>query len=233
MKMTGHFLVIDNNKFKITNNKIQNCQRQKKNNSHPLKDPYNQYIHLYLELAKSKTLAFSDLRKFGKSILYFIPQNISYKKILNLILKFESIGQDAWNYKFSNNDLQKIFGPQKSPIKQLLLNQKFLAGIGNIYADEILFEAEISPLKPGNKINLNDFKKLNMAIKRILNAAIKLNGTSERDFRLPNGEKGQFQNFLKVYRRNGQTCYRSEQHKIIRKKIGGRYAHYCPICQKY
>ena len=116
-------------------------------------------------------------------------------------------------------------------IKFLLMNQAVLAGIGNIYANEILFNAGISPLRKSNKLKEKGIADLYSSIKLILNQAIKKFGTSYSAYRTVSGEPGTNQHFLKVYQRAGQECYRCG--KTIKKIVmGSRSTFYCPNCQK-
>ncbi len=115
-------------------------------------------------------------------------------------------------------------------IKQFLTDQTIIAGIGNIYADESLFDARISPLRQVKEIKLSEWKKIVTSVKKVLELAIKHGGTTDSDFVNAYGEKGGMQDYLKVYRKNGTDCPKCDG-KIIRITIGGRGTHYCPVCQ--
>ncbi len=230
MKMTGHFIVIDSKLFTIKDNKIIAKDRSVDKN-HPFFDPYNKYIHIYLQLSKNKTLAFSDLRKFGKSVLYPLPRGKSYEWMIGKIGKKEKLGPDAWDVSLSDTKLEKNLKKKNRPIKQNLLDQELLAGIGNIYADEILFASNILPTRKSQTLTDEEVSKIKKNMKKILAKSIKHGGTSESDYRLPTGEKGQFQNYLKVYRLDGETCSKCKKAKIEKTKIAGRYSRYCSNCQ--
>ncbi|NLB88893.1 MAG: hypothetical protein GX790_06655 [Syntrophomonadaceae bacterium] len=120
---------------------------------------------------------------------------------------------------------------RKIPIKTLLLNQHLIAGIGNIYADESLFLAQIRPDKSAGTITREEADKLCTAIKEVLATSIKERGTTFRDFRDGYNKTGNFQNFLKVYGKTNQNCPRCGQ-ILTRQKIGGRTSHYCAFCQQ-
>ena len=111
------------------------------------------------------------------------------------------------------------------------MDQSKMAGIGNIYASEILFEAGILPTRPAAKINAAERKKLLHAIKRVLEKAVKLRGTSDSDYRDTAGAPGKFQEVLKVYRRAGKKCPKCGT-IIQRTKLGQRGTFFCPVCQK-
>ena len=181
----------------------------------------NPYIHLILDLDKGK-LALSDLRKFAK--VAFIPDLENYPD-------YQKLGPEPLSRGFTLEKFQEILEKARGGIKKVLMDQGKIAGIGNIYADEILFEAKISPLREAPKIKPAEIKILYQAVKKILEKAIKSKGTSVSDYRRPSGEKGNFAKFLKVYRRTGEPCPRCGT-KIQRLKFGGRSSHFCPRCQK-
>ena len=213
-KMTGHFLVgIWNLKGKTWKPKTPG----------PLSEKVNDYIHLLFIFANGKMLALSDLRKFAKVELLTKEE---LEKELNLL------GPEPLNKYFTFEKFKKCLKrKKKGKIKQVLMNQKVIAGIGNIYSDEILFEAKVNPLKDISKLSEKNLKDIYLAIKKILKLAIKLQGESISDYRLPSGEKGKFDKIRKVYRKEGQKCLKCGS--IIKKiKIGGRSAHFCPKCQK-
>ncbi len=180
------------------------------------------YIHLILNLDKGE-LALSDLRKFAK--VAFIPDLENYPDYKNL-------GPEPLNREFTSEKFKEILKKSKGKIKKVLMDQDKIAGIGNIYSDEILFEAKISPLRETQKIKAKEIKILYLAIKKILEKAIKAKGTSVSDYRRPSGEKGGFEKFLKAYQREGESCPRHCGGKIQRLKFNGRSAHFCPKCQK-
>ena len=181
----------------------------------------NPYIHLILYLDKGK-LALSDLRKFAK--VAFIPDLENYPD-------YQKLGPEPLSRNFSLGKFEEILKKSKGKIKKVLMDQQKIVGIGNIYSDEILFEAGISPLRETQKLKAKETKILYSAIKEILTKAIKAKGTSVSDYRRPSGKEGGFQKFLKVYRRAGKPCPRCGT-KIQRFKFGGRSAHFCPKCQK-
>jgi len=182
----------------------------------------NPYIHLILFLDKGR-LALSDLRKFAK--VAFIPDLENYPDYKNL-------GPEPLSQEFSLEKFEEIIKKSKGKIKKVLMDQNKIAGIGNIYSDEILFEARISPLRETQKLKARETKILYLSIKKILEKAIEAKGASVSDYRRLSGEKGSFAKFLKVYRREGEPCPRRCGGKVQRLKFGGRSAHFCPRCQK-
>ncbi len=215
-KLTGHLLY--GIWQKTNNNWIPN-----KKYKH-LSDPYNRFIHFIFFFKDGTMLALSDLRKFAKIVFG------KKEKILNL-KDITDIAIDPLNRSFNLNYFEEILRKTKKPIKTALMDQKKISGIGNIYSDEALWLAKISPLRKTNSLTKVEIKTLHKAIKTILRKAIKLQGASIIDYRKPDGSKGKVDKILNVYRKEGQKCPRCQE--IIKKVvINGRSAHYCPRCQK-
>ena len=182
----------------------------------------NKYSHIHFIFEDQSKLFFNDLRQFG------YLEVIDKKKLDIIMLKFgiEPLGDD-----FTLLILNNIVENKKRNIKALLLDQSIIAGIGNIYADEILFSSKISPLRQSNTLNKNEIKKLYFNIKFILKEAIRLKGTTFSNYVDEEGNKGGFIEFLKVYQREKQKCL--ECGDIIKKiKVASRGTRFCPNCQK-
>lgn len=165
-------------------------------------------------------LVFKDIRKFG------------WIKVINSqIFKKEKelLGPDALSSKFNSNYLSKKIAKTTRPIKVILHDQKIVSGIGNIYANEALFQAKILPQKPGKELTEKEVKLLVKSIKTILKIAIKHGGTSSRDYIKPDKTLGSYQEVAKVYQKD--RCPNCHQ-PLIKKKIGGRSSFFCPRCQK-
>jgi len=184
-------------------------------------DPQNRFLHLIFFFDNGYQMALSDLRKFAKVELWD-------KKEIYSVSTLKNLGQDALKI-FLEKFTEKIKS-QKGKIKQVLMDQSVLAGIGNIYSDEILFKAKVNPQMVSTQLKQNQVKAIYKSMRFILKTAIKMGGTSFSDFRNPNGEKGGFGDIVKVYRKFGQKCPRCKT-KISRIKMGGRSAHFCPKCQ--
>ena len=129
------------------------------------------------------------------------------------------------------NKFKNIASKSSRSIKTLLMDQEKIAGIGNIYASEILFEAGILPSRPAHTLRKEERGKLYRAIKKVLKKAIDLRGTSDSDYRDTSGAPGKFQEVLKVYRRSGNKCPRCDT-IVQREKMGQRGTFFCPVCQK-
>jgi len=187
-------------------------------------DPYNRFVHVIFYLSDGNMLALSDIRKFAKIIL-------GKKEDLENLPELKELGLEPLDKKFKFNEFKEIISKKTGKIKQVLMDQKVIAGIGNIYSDDILWLAKINPFRPANKISDAELKELFKAIRAILNKAIKLRGSSISDFRDTSGKKGGYGNVMLVYQREGEKCLRNDGGIIVRKKIGGRSTCYCPVCQ--
>ena len=191
----------------------------------PLNEPINRFIHLIFKLDNGKMLALSDLRKFAKVELWG-------KAELENSKEFKNLGPEPLDKNFTFEKFkERLEKKKKGKIKQVLIDQAIIAGIGNIYSDEVLWKAKIHPFRDVSKLSNNELKEIYQAIKEILPKAIELGGESFSDFRRITGERGYFDKARKVYRRTGEKCSRCGT-IIKRLKIGGRSAHFCPRCQK-
>lgn len=190
-----------------------------------LSEKANTYIHLLFTLDNGQMLALSDLRKFAKVELWDKEELESSKEM-------KSLGPEPLEKSFTFEKFKKaLLKRKKGKIKQVLMDQKVIAGIGNIYSDEILWKARIHPFKKVLRLEEKELKKIYKALQEILRKAIKLQGESISDFRRISGKKGEFDKLRKVYRREGEKCSRCGT--IIKKvKLGGRSAHFCPKCQR-
>ena len=184
----------------------------------PLK---HNHIEFFL---KKYQLIYNDPRRFG----FF---KIFKKK--DLLDFFKNIGPEPLNNKFNINYISNYFINKKKNIKSFLLDQKFVSGIGNIYASEILFYCKINPFKEVKYLTKLDIKKIKYFSKFVLNKAIKKGGSSIRNFRNVSGKNGKYQNEFKVYQRENLNCLKEECFGKIKKKfISKRSTFFCNKCQK-
>ena len=184
----------------------------------PLK---HNHIEFFLEKYQ---LIYNDPRRFG----FF---KIFEKKGLSDF--FNNVGPEPLNNKFNINYISNYFINKKKNIKSFLLDQKFVSGIGNIYASEILFCCKINPLKKAKSLTKLDIKKIRHFSKLILNQAIKKGGSSIRDFKNVEGRNGSYQNEFKVYQRENLNCLNKDCFGKIKKKvISKRSTFFCNRCQK-
>lgn len=187
-----------------------------KNKSHAI---YPQHIHIQLFFSSGKELHFQDVRKFSKVWLYDEPPT------------FSDLGIDPTTRKFTLNNLKRLLNLKQMNIKFFLMDQRIIAGIGNIYANEILFEAGISPLRKSNSLSDQEISRLYSSIRSVLNKAIMKFGTTYSAYRTVAGQQGTNQNFLKVYQRSEQPCTRCGT-AITKIVLGSRSTFYCPNCQE-
>jgi formamidopyrimidine-DNA glycosylase len=166
-------------------------------------------------------LRFRDIRKFGN--LYIMTPRVLSKHMF-----FQDLGPEP--LKISMARFKALFMGRKTKIKSLLLNQAFLAGIGNIYADEILHASKIHPLTPASALNQKQLEQLYLCMRDILDQAVIAKGSSIRDYLDVEGIKGRFQDQHKVYQRENLACH-SCRTPIQRMRINGRSSHFCPCCQ--
>ena len=185
----------------------------------------NKFVHLVLFLEKRKAILFSDPRKFGK---FFLGDK---KQILNLPF-LKNLGANPFSFEFTfEKFLELLKKHNKKILKNFLMDQKVIAGIGNIYANEILWKAKLSPQRKAGTLSIRKAKDLYNAILFILKKAIKYQGSSISDFLNVYGEKGNYQNVFYVYSRTKEKCFRC-QGRIKRVKINQRSTYFCSQCQK-
>jgi formamidopyrimidine-DNA glycosylase len=222
MKMTGHLLY-----GKYLFKKVSSSKKWVPENSNsPLADPFNRFVHLIFVLDNGKHIAFSDMRKFATVSL------ISDKKAFSE--KFKKVGPEPLDKNFDWKTLKKIMllRPEQK-IKTALMDPYLIAGIGNIYSDEILWSAKINPERKNHTITDSEWKNVLKYTKSLLLKGISFGGDSMSDYRNPYGLRGEFQKHHSVYQRKNKNCLRKNcLGKIERKMINQRSAHFCPICQK-
>ena len=188
------------------------------------KDLLDKHSHVIFDFEDGSTLIYHDVRKFGKIFYYDKNQDITKLAPLNK-LGFEPF--DIKDPKYLYDKLQK----SKKPIKSSLLDQSIMAGIGNIYADEICFECKLNPNTISNTISLKKCIEIISAASVILKEAIKDGGSTIKTFQSSHGVDGLFQQKLKVYGKTNQPCINCNC-KIVKTFINKRGTHYCPNCQK-
>ncbi len=227
MKMTGHFLYGTYSKSKVKSEKLSSKYKEEwKSTDVYLKDSFNSFIHLIFTLSNGKHLAFSDMRKFAKVILFETTKRDN-------ITDLKGLGPEPVPnispVLFRNQLLKKPNGK----IKTVLMDQSVIVGIGNIYSDEILWETGIHPERTVSSLIKKDFENILKATKNILEKSIIMGGDSMSDYRNIYGKKGEFQNAHKVYRKTKEKCSKKNcTGTITRKIIGGRSSHFCDVHQK-
>ena len=184
------------------------------------KDPIDKHTHVIFHLDDGRQLRYHDVRKFGRMEL--IPKVDDYSA-------FKGLGPEPFSRDFSLKYCREYLKDRKKPVKEVLLDQSFVAGVGNIYADEILWDIRVNPLRSASKLNDEEIKDLIASTRKILRKAIKAGGTTIRSYTSSLGVTGRFQLSLNCH--TVETCRRCG--KDIKKiRVGGRGTYYCPSCQK-
>lgn len=186
---------------------------------------YNQeLLEAQFELENGYVLRYYDFRRFGTLEL------ISKADVKSLQSPVNKIGPQANDPNLTVSWWQEKCAKIRRPIKTVLLDQSLISGIGNIYANEILYVAKINPHLPANQLTAQQVEKMLRQSRIILNQAIKHGGTTIHSFAPQFGDSGGYQNFLLVHGKNNQNCSRCGA-KIVKEMLGGRGTYYCPICQ--
>ena len=186
--------------------------------------PDNKHFHIFFGLDDGSTLVYQDVRKFGTFEL--LPRSGE-----NAYFEQKRIGPEPTESDFKLLPFERGLRISKKFVKPLLLEQKLVAGLGNIYADEVLWAARIHPERPAAELKKTEIKRLHDEIIRILQLGIDKGGSTIRTYRNALGEDGTMQEYLQVYGRTGEPCMRCGQ-PIEKIKVGGRGSHFCPQCQK-
>jgi len=183
----------------------------------------NKYSHIIFTFSDKAQLFFNDLRQFGYMRL---AGDDELQKVL------EKFGIEPLTKDFTWANFRHALAGKKTNIKAVLLNQKLIAGIGNIYADEICFRAEVRPSRAVSRLNEKELRQIFNSCNVVIKQAIKYRGTTFNDYVDADGNKGNFISRLKVYQREGEKCQRCRQGTIKKVKAAGRGTRYCPRCQK-
>ena len=184
--------------------------------------PYDKHVHVIFKLNNGQYLQYHDTRKFGKMLV--IPNEYVNQYFIN-----KNLGNDAIDPNINPKELYKRWHPKKIILKKMLLDQSFLAGIGNIYADEICFSCGLDPTSRVYDLSKKDFENIVFHTQRILKGAIKSGGTTIRSYTSSLGVNGLFQLKLKVHNQKECQVCKSEIKKII---CDGRGTYRCVKCQK-
>lgn len=188
------------------------------------KEEINKHEHVIITFTDNTDLRYHDTRKFGR-------MNLIKKEELANTEAIKKQGIEPIDSKLTKEYLYDKIHSKHLPIKSILLDQTIIAGLGNIYADEVLFAAGINPLKKGTEITLDDCEKIKESSKEIITKAIQYGGTTIKSYTSSLGVTGRFQQFLMVHKRESEPC-RVCNTPIKRIKVGGRSTYFCPTCQK-
>ena len=179
----------------------------------------DRWLHFQLQLDGARQLRFSDARKFGRVWLTSDPATVT-----------GALGPEPLSRHFSARRLGAALARRSRALKPLLLDQAFLAGVGNIYADEALHRACLHPLRPADSLNASETAALHRALRAALRAGIRHEGASISWYRKPDGSRGTSQRHFRVYGRAGEPCPRCGA-AIVKSVVAQRGTHFCPACQ--
>lgn len=187
-------------------------------------EQYNKHEHVIFKFSDETDLRYQDTRKFGKMLLV-------EKNKLNESRPIKELGLEPWDNNLTSSYLKEKYKNKKLPIKTVILDQSIITGIGNIYADEVLFLSKINPLTKVNLLKEKDLSNIISNTKKVLEKAIREGGTTIRSYTSDEGISGRFQNSLYVHCRENEECLVCKS-IILKTRVGGRGTYYCPKCQK-
>ena len=214
--MTGKFFFVNKSK-KIHKTSFYYNIDKKKDRKHD---------HIIFFLEKKQKLIYNDVRKFG---FIKIIKLDDFKS--NIHLKY--LGPEPLKKNYNFKYFKKYIKGKKRPVKNLLMDQKFVSGLGNIYVNEVLYLSGVKPMRKVKNLKNTEIKKIIFFTKKILRDAIKFGGSSIKDFSTIYGKKGTFQQHFRVYGKKGEKCSNTDCNKsIIKINISNRGTFYCSRCQK-
>lgn len=182
------------------------------------------HTHIIFRLSNGKKLRFSDTRRFGRFWLLRKDEADTYSGIAKL-------GAEPLDKLLTAGYLNARLGKRKKPVKECLLDQSIIAGIGNIYSDEILFTAGIYPARPANSLTMEEWERLAAAIPERISYFIKVNKITPEEYLETKGQDYRNTPFLQVYGQEGKPCPKCGE-TLCRMVVGGRGSVYCPVCQR-
>ena len=186
----------------------------------------NVHDHVTIDLDDGNHIVFNDARRFGQIDL------VATQAGLEAYAPLASLGPEPLEVAFDGGVLHDAFGKRRAPLKSLLMDQRVVAGLGNIYVCEGLFRAGLDPGRSGRDVTREEADRLAASIKAVLNEAIASGGSTLRDYVNASGAAGYFQHRFDVYDRGGKPCPADASHTIQRVSQAGRSTFYCPLCQR-
>ena len=220
IKRRGKWLMFDLDKYYLLSHLRMEGKYFFKNKE----DKLDNHEHVVFTLDDDEELRYRDTRKFGK--MYLIK-----KEDINSIGPIKDLGLEPWDDSLTKEYLRDKYKNKKLPIKTVLLDQSIIVGIGNIYADEILFLSKLNPLIKCCDLKDNDLNNIIKYTKEVLEKAIKLGGTTIRTYTSVDGVHGRFQNELLIHGKDKDVCPNCGQ-PVEKIRVGGRGTYYCINCQK-
>ena len=214
--MTGKFFFINNKKTKYKTSFYYDLDEDKD----------KKHDRLIFNLSNNQKLIYNDVRKFGFIKLF-------KRNDLNNISHIKNLGPEPLSSQFNIKYFRNYILKRNRTIKGILMDQKFVSGLGNIYVNEILFYSGVRPVKKVNRLSIKDIKKIIKFTKKIISKAIILGGSSIKDFSSISGKKGSYQQYFSVYGKKGEKCSSKNcRNNIIKIVLANRASFYCAKCQK-
>jgi formamidopyrimidine-DNA glycosylase len=192
----------------------------------PAGDPREKHDHAVFDLDDGTSLRYHDPRRFGFIVHCPVGVDLATHPLL------AGLGPEPLEDAFGGATLRDGFRGRRGPVKALLMDNRIVVGVGNIYASEALFRSRIHPLAPAGGLGIRECNRLAAKVKRILSEAIAAGGTTIADFAAPDGSEGAFHRELRVYGRAGERCPACQRGIIRRVVAAGRSAYFCPLCQR-
>lgn len=219
IKRRGKWLLFELDNYYL----LSHLRMEGKYNIRNPKDPYDKHEHVCFEFTDNTELRYKDTRKFGRMHL-ICKDNLYTSKPLN------ELGLEPWDELLTVGYLKDKYKSKKNPIKTVILDQSIIVGIGNIYADEILFLSNINPFTKASELDGESLQKIIDNTRRVLTDAIKMGGTTIRTYTSSEGVHGRFQQNLLVHNHKGDLCPVCKN-IIVKVQINGRGTYYCEKCQ--
>lgn len=216
----GKFLIFHLEDYDL----VSHLRMEGKYSVHPEEEVLDKHTHVIFTLTNGEQLRYNDVRKFGTMHLF---KKDSYEKLKPINQLAPDPFEEGFTLKYFKNKLMRT----RRAIKNVLLDQTVVAGLGNIYVDETLFKAQVHPLKPANKLTEAEIKQIKKYAKETLEEAIIQGGTTIRSYVASDGEMGMFQQELFVYGQEGTPCPTCAD-EIIKIRLSNRGTHLCPSCQR-
>ncbi len=223
LKMTGQLIYCEDEKLAVGRSTGRPLVVAGGHGYPLVKNVPNKFTHVVISFKDGSRLYFNDMRQFGYMAVVGGDEE---DKILS------AFGVEPLGKEFNLEYLRKVLEGRRVALKMALMNQQMIAGVGSIYADEACFTAGVRPTRRAGKVTVAETEKLRRAIVGVLRRAIKKRGTTFGSYRDGLGREGNFVKYLKVYGREGKRCGKCKRGMIKRVKVGGRSAHFCPVCQK-
>ena len=220
IKRVGKWLIFDLGDYSLLSHLRMEGKYFVKNHD----EEVNKHEHVIITFDDNTDLRYHDTRKFGR-------MNLVKTSEVDNVEAIKKQGIEPISEALTKEYLYEIIKTKRLPMKTILLDQTIIAGLGNIYVDEVLFASGINPLKIGKDITLDECDRIRVTSKKIIEKAIENGGTTIRSYTSSLGVTGHFQDYLCVHKREGQEC--NKCHTLIKRiKVGGRSTYYCPNCQK-